>query len=74
MCARVAAFLLYPACEQLNREFAQFTWENAIELIRNEKQRNRENFNFKSAASLPRKFSTALPTNGRYPLGEGILY
>ena len=31
--------------------FAHFTWENAHDLICDGKQRNRENFNFKSVAS-----------------------
>jgi hypothetical protein len=44
--------LLYPACEVLDRKFAQFTWENAAELMCNEKQRARENFNFKSVAAI----------------------
>jgi hypothetical protein len=48
----MAAFLPYPAPELLNHEFVQITWETAVELMRNEKQRNRENFNFKSAASV----------------------
>jgi hypothetical protein len=51
-CARVTTFLPYPAREPLNHEFAQFTRENAVELICNEKQRNRENFNLKSVASI----------------------
>jgi len=51
VCARMAAFLPYPAPELLNHEFVQITWETAVELMCNEKQRNRENFNFKSVES-----------------------
>ena len=47
----MAPFLPYPAYESLNHEFAQFTWENLVELTGGDKQRNRENLNFKSAAS-----------------------
>jgi hypothetical protein len=44
-------FLLAQYESLLNHKFAQFTWETAVELMCNEKQRNRENFNFKSVAS-----------------------
>ena len=48
----MAAFLPYPAYESLNHEFAQFTWENSVELTCGDKQRNRKNLNFKSATRL----------------------
>jgi hypothetical protein len=38
----VVTFLLYSAYELLNREFAQFTWENGVELMRGEKQETAE--------------------------------
>jgi hypothetical protein len=47
----MTAFLPHPTREPLSHKFAQFTWENVVELMCNEKQRNRENFNFKSVAS-----------------------
>ena len=47
----MAAFLPYRAYELLNHEFAQFTLENSVELMRGDKQRNRENLNFKSVAA-----------------------
>src|SRR6266487_2625014 len=50
ICARVVRFLLTQYESLLNHKFAQFTWETAVELICNEKQRSRENFNFKSVA------------------------
>jgi len=52
VCARLVALLLYPAREPLNHEFEQFTWENAVELMCDEKQRNRENLNL-SPLRLP---------------------
>ena len=48
ICARMTASLPYPVYESLNHEFAQFTWENSVELTCGDKQRNRENLNFKS--------------------------
>ena len=47
----MATFLLTPARERLNHQSAQFTWESIVELMCDEKQRNSENLNFKSAAS-----------------------
>src|SRR5438132_1061875 len=52
ICARVVTFLLPQYESLLNHEFAQFTWESAVELMCDEKQRNRENRNFKSVASV----------------------
>jgi hypothetical protein len=43
--------LPYPVYESLKRQFAQFTWKNSVELTCGDKQRNRENLNFKSVTS-----------------------
>jgi len=47
----MTASLPYPAYELLKHEFAQFTWENSVEIDVRSEQRNRENLNFKSVAS-----------------------
>jgi hypothetical protein len=42
----------HPSVSVAKSQIARFTWENSVELMFGEKQRNRENFNFKSAASV----------------------
>ena len=51
ICARVLTFLLAQYESLLNPQFARFTWQNEVELMCNEKQRNRKKFNFKSVTS-----------------------
>jgi hypothetical protein len=41
-----------PAYDSPNHEFAQFTWEDSVELTCEDKQTNRDNLNFKSAACV----------------------
>jgi hypothetical protein len=47
----MGTFLLPQYESLLNHRSAKFTWENAVELMCDEKQRNLENPNFKSVAS-----------------------